>query len=115
MFASWIHTKKNRGKRMTESTPQEAQSQASTETAASTQGPAAPVAPENVPEQSSTATESGTFSERAEVGDIVVDDHNRPVLVLDVNDNEGGAVTGVAFNLDGTTEVVTERPDDAAK
>jgi len=71
----------------------------------------APVAPENVSESSSAATDSDTFSERVEVGDIVVDSHNRPVLVLDVNNGEGGAVTGIAFNLDGTTEVVTERPE----
>lgn len=62
--------------------------------------------------ENAAQSETETYVEdKVEVGDIVVDSHNRPVLVLDVNNGEGGAVTGVAFNLDGTTEVVTERPE----
>lgn len=53
-----------------------------------------------------------TFSNHPEVGEIIVDDKNRPFLVLDVNANDG-SVIGLAFNVDGTSEVVTEHADNA--
>lgn len=55
-----------------------------------------------------------TFSNHPEVGEIIVDDRNRPFLVLDVNQNDG-SVIGLAFNVDGTSEVVTEHADNGTE
>lgn len=81
-----------------------------TQTAPAPDAQPEPAAPET---QAQPAPED-TFSNHPEVGEIIVDDRNRPFLVLDVNENDG-SVIGLAFNVDGTSEVVTEHADNGTE